>query len=351
MNKKLFSVTLGQFLNKLQYKLWHKYAKDRTIIPWQPLALSIVATGLCNLKCTMCPTHSTLIPKDYKWRQTTLKNMDFETFKLIVDRFNQAISVQIIGSGEPLLNKDLFKMVEYASVKRRMQVATISNGTLINRKINDLISSPLDNITISLNGHNEQEYERLNAAPLFTQVYGNIKKLVEARDAAGSKLEINTSFIIDQQNYRLIPEFIKTGEDLGVDHIFLYNFLPSPYDGFRVQERTLLAHDQEVVEFLKTVVPERLRGKVFLPTLLDLEQQDKKCRVHTTTLRVDADKNYSACPIMLLNMEGDKKITDPQVWNSEFFQEMRSRFISPNKDDLHDPCKVCTQNYGVECPR
>ncbi|OAD22276.1 moaA/nifB/ppqE/nirJ protein family for cofactor bionsynthesis [Candidatus Thiomargarita nelsonii] len=153
---------------------------------------------------------------------------------------------------------------------------------------------------------------------------------------------------MDQQNYRLIPEFIKKGEDLGVDHISLYNFQPSPYDGFRVQERTLLAHDQEVVEFLKTVVPERLRGKVSLPTLLDLEQKEKKCRIHTTMLRVDADKNYSGCSIMLLNMEGDKKITDHEVWNSEFFQEMRGRFISPNKDDLYDPCKVCTRNYGVE---
>ncbi|OAD23430.1 Radical SAM domain-containing protein, partial [Candidatus Thiomargarita nelsonii] len=133
--------------------------------------------------------------------------MDFETFKFTVDRFNQATSVQIIGAGEPLLIKDFFKMLEYASVKRRMRVMTISNGILINRKINEIINSHLDSIFISLNAHNVQEYERLtgNSGHFFPQIYGNLKKLVEARDAAGSELEINTSFIVDQQNYRLIP--------------------------------------------------------------------------------------------------------------------------------------------------
>ena len=41
------------------------------------------------------------------------KNMDFETFKLIIEQNKQLIKIKL-QKGEPLVNKNLFEMVDYA---------------------------------------------------------------------------------------------------------------------------------------------------------------------------------------------------------------------------------------------
>ncbi len=339
----------GQFINYYLHRLWSKHALGR-FVPLQPLTLSIVTTGRCNLKCAMCVTHSPLVPNDYEWRQMTTTDMEFNTFKYTLDRFQRAMSVSLIGVGEPLLNKDFFRMVEYASTVRRMNASSVSNGIILDKNIDQVVGSHLDYIVISLNTHDGNDYQRLTGHPpsFHKKIFDNISKLVEARDKAESRLKIYVSFIVDQENYRFIPECIRVGEQTGADHIYFNNFLPYPFEGFEMGQRTLLVNDKEVRKVLENSIATHMRDKVTLPTLLNPDQQKKNCRCHFTTLRVDGERNYSSCPVMLANMEGEKKVTDTVVWNSSFLREMRGRFLSPGKDDLHDPCKVCTQNFGVD---
>ena len=113
--------TLHQKLNYLNYL----YSKKGKILRFQPITISIVPTGRCTLNCDMCPTHSKKIPDDYHHVQKPTRDMSFDTFKKVVDKFNKALNVQIIGSGEPLLNKDFFKMVEYAADKKHMKVKSL----------------------------------------------------------------------------------------------------------------------------------------------------------------------------------------------------------------------------------
>jgi MoaA/NifB/PqqE/SkfB family radical SAM enzyme len=297
----------------------------------------------------MCPTHSKVIPGDYEWNQQTAEDVDFGTFKRIVDSFDRAIYVNIIGAGEPLLNKDLFRMAEYAAVHKRMVVKTFSNGTTLENHIGPIVRSYLDGITVSINAHDPEEFSRITGMPglFYQKIYKNVKRLVEARNTLGSPVKIKASFIIDQQNWRLVPEFLKVADEVGVDQVFLCNFLSAPFDGFRAEERSLFAHDTEMVEFLRTAVPTHMKDKVVLPTLLDLTQTTKQCSCHFDQLRVDGAQNFSSCSIMLLNMEGNGKITDAEVWNSAFFQDRRARFLTDDKSVLFDPCKVCPENYGV----
>lgn len=339
------SLTWGQRLNFLHARL----ARRGKVIAHQPVTLSFVSTGRCNLTCSMCPTHSHVISNDYEWNQQATDDLDFETFKYAVDRFDRALYISIIGSGEPLLNKDLFRMVEYAAVHKRMIVKTFSNGTTLDRYIEAIVRSHLDGITVSINGHNPEEYHRMTgmAGFLYPKICKNVKRLVEARKTVGSSVEIKASFIIDQQNWRFVPEFLRVADGLGVDQVFLCNFLPAPFSGFRAEERSLFLQDTEMVEFLRTIVPPHMRGKVTLPTLLDLTQTTKQCACHFEQLRVDGAQNFSSCSMMLLNMEGNGKITDSEVWNSAFFKDRRARFLTDDKDVLFDPCKVCPDNYGV----
>ena len=96
--------TVSQKINFLR----HKFAHRKEILKYDPVTISIVATGRCTLSCDMCPTHSSKVPRDYPNIQNNIRDMNFEMFKHIIDKFRNAVTIQIIGSGEPLLNHDFF---------------------------------------------------------------------------------------------------------------------------------------------------------------------------------------------------------------------------------------------------
>ncbi|MBN1269195.1 MAG: radical SAM protein [Kiritimatiellae bacterium] len=335
----------AQKFNAIRYQLSRKSVVMRT----GPVHLSVVTTGRCNLACAMCPTHSPVIPDSFPWKQKTLRDIDFETFRRFADRFSSALSVSFIGSGEPLLNKDLFRMIDYAAGVRRMTVSTVSNGILLEDYAEAIVRAPLRQISVSLNGHAPDEYSRLTGNPpeTFPRITRGVSALVRARNAARSAVQIEGSFIVDRVNWRYVPDFLRLAGELGIDHVDLINFLPSPYDGFRAEQRCLFSHDTEIITFLKQAVPREWKGRVSLPVLLAPEKSAPRCSCHFYVLRIDGEENCSSCATLLLNMEGGPRLSDAEVWNSTFFRERRAMFLGGEKEKLLDPCKVCWNNFGV----
>jgi len=338
--------TIAQKYNYFQYRRIGK----KKIIPFQPIEISIVSTGKCNLKCAMCVTHSKDIPDDYPYQQQPTADMSIDLFKKVVDKFHKALRVQIIGQGEPLLNKDFFEIVEYAS-KKKMRVTSFSNGTILDRYIDRLLHSSLEGLTISLNSYVASDFSRITKMPshYFDVILKNSKKMIQQRNNMRSKLKIKASFILDQQNYSYMPKMLQIAESLGFDHMFFSNFLPiDVHPEYAAEVRCLFSDDEKVKLFLKNVVPRYLKSKVSLPKLLLRNpDQHKRCNCHISQIRVDGDGDVNSCSIMLLNMKNNGHILDPQVWNNSFFQKMRKKFIESDVKELEGPCKVCTSNYGL----
>ena len=177
--KKLWRVLSGKHCLKQKLNLLNAVMnKQRQILSYFPVNLSIVSTNNCNLSCSMCPTHSEFIPDTYEWGQNCANDMTLSNFKKVLDIFPHALKVGIVGSGEPLLNRDLFEMIEYAASNRRMNVSTISNGMILQKYLDEIVTSPLQYISISLNGYNPEEYHRLtnNDPENFNLIYHNIQK-------------------------------------------------------------------------------------------------------------------------------------------------------------------------------
>lgn len=343
------SFTFPQKVNFLTYR----FSRPAERVPYQPITISIVATGRCTLACDMCPTHSGVIPKEYPHIQKPTQDISLETFARVVDTFDRALHVQIIGSGEPLLNKDFFEMVEYAARRKHMRVKTFSNGTTIEERIDAIVRSSLDGITISINSHDAEDFHRITGCPhaVYEKIRRAAKRLIEARNASGSKVKVKVSFIIDKGNYKDIPRMVDAGKALGADSIFLCNFLPAPYEGFRAHERMLLADDADAVRTLARIsagLGPELKRIVSFPRVIDVKSARNQCRSHFTQVRVDGEGRVSSCSIMLLNMEGHGYFYEPGVWNNDFFREARRKCLANDKKLLDDPCKVCPDNCGIE---
>ena len=254
-----YSLRYDQILNFLKYRL----SKKSIIVKYQPITLSIAATSRCNSHCDMCQRHSRYIG-DFEFKPRATKDVDFTLFKDFVNKFNKALAISIIGCGEPLLNKDFFRMVDYSARVMRMNVVTTTNGTLLDEEtIEKIISSGLSKIDISVDGDNEEEFNRMTGMPkeVYREKLKNITYLVSKKRETNSKLNIGLSFIIDKENYKRMPSMIRLGEKLGVDSVGLTNFLPAPFLGFTAEERCITIDNIEAINRINRIKNNKYKVK------------------------------------------------------------------------------------------
>lgn len=125
----------GQFINPMKKNaILEAYKKDEEEQFFQKKALNIpqIEFGITT-KCTLtCKDCCALIPQ--LDRQKHIK-MTFEDFKLYFDKLYNAVDLIrrfVILGGEPLLNPDLPKMLEYAAQKDKIFfIQLITNGTML----------------------------------------------------------------------------------------------------------------------------------------------------------------------------------------------------------------------------
>lgn len=111
------------------------------VLPDYPSQAQIEITNRCNLTCEMCPRdHFNLSRED----------MPFETFERIIARLGDVTLLTLTGWGEPLVHPQLFEMIAHGK-RRGYTVKLTTNGTLLTSDMQQrILSSGLDEITISL---------------------------------------------------------------------------------------------------------------------------------------------------------------------------------------------------------
>src|SRR6266567_1334487 len=101
----------------------------------EPVCLYLETTNRCNLLCTTCPrTFEALEPP---------ADMSWELFTSIVDQFPKIARVVLHGVGEPMMVRELPRMIRYLR-DRGAYVLFNTNGTLLTRrKGKELVESGL----------------------------------------------------------------------------------------------------------------------------------------------------------------------------------------------------------------
>ncbi len=87
----------------------YQRARGHTRLYGRPLVLTLEATNVCNLKCPFCFTGVGEVTRERSM-------MSMERYrKLIDDLGDYAMLLEFYNWGEPLLNKNIYEMVEIAS--------------------------------------------------------------------------------------------------------------------------------------------------------------------------------------------------------------------------------------------
>ena len=165
--------------------------------------IKIDITNSCNLSCPLCPN-------SYRRNKQTIpvRNMSLTEFCNFISGMKN--SPQSIGFGvnnEPLLNNDIFKMIDTAN-KKNISTTLFSNFTLSNNySIEEIVNSGIKYIFIGLDGIDQESYSKYRIGGNFNIVIDSIKKIQEYKRI--KKLEfpkIKIIFIVLKHNEDLIQK-------------------------------------------------------------------------------------------------------------------------------------------------
>jgi len=174
-------------------------------------SLIIEPTNTCNLRCTFCFVTEGMTRED--------GFMEFNLFKKIIDDSPDLEHLCMHNWGEPLLHKDIFKMIEYAKNKGVNYVVMNTNGTLLTDKmIDQIVDSKLDIIRFSIDGSAET-FKRVRGVEL-QKIEQNINKLKNVKEIRRPELKMGVVFTIEEDTEGDVEDYITHWEQI-VDHVRL----------------------------------------------------------------------------------------------------------------------------------
>jgi radical SAM protein with 4Fe4S-binding SPASM domain len=205
--------------------------------PPLPRSLYLETTSRCNSLCETCIlTFGGREPqKDLTWGE----------FRRVVDQFPALERVLLHGIGEPLLNRELPRMI--ARLKERGATVLFNSNaiTLTPRLGRALIDVGLDELRVSLDGTTAATYARVRGVDAFAKVVGNLERLVDVKRAAGAAApRVSLWFTALRDNIEEIPGLVPLAARTGAAGIYLQRLVYNGL-GLATKEQSLYGRLQE----------------------------------------------------------------------------------------------------------
>ncbi len=150
----------------------------------RPRRITIAVTAHCNLRCIGCRYGRDFMPG----QQLGLE----EVRSLLIDAKAAGVELVRLYGGEPLLHRDLAKMVRI-SVDLGLATYVTTNGMLLRQKIDELYSAGLRNITIGFYGTGEDYDRYVQRSDRYAELEAGMKY---ARAKYGLELSFQLNFLI-----------------------------------------------------------------------------------------------------------------------------------------------------------
>ena len=179
-----------------------------------PVCLYLETTNRCNLLCTTCPrTFDQLEPE---------ADMSWELFTRIVDQVPDIARVVLHGVGEPMLVKELPRMVRYLKA-RGAYVLFNTNGTVLTaRKGRELADSGLDELRVSLDAADARTFLLVRGKDYFNRIVRNVRAFTEMQAREGLERPRVSLWLTGlKDTVGQLADFVRIAHDIGVKEVYL----------------------------------------------------------------------------------------------------------------------------------
>jgi MoaA/NifB/PqqE/SkfB family radical SAM enzyme len=208
-----------------------------TLKPPLPRSLYLETTSRCNSLCETCIlTFGGREPqKDLRW----------DEFRRIVDQFPALDRVLLHGIGEPLLNRDLIRMIVHLKERGTTVVFNSNVITLGARLRRALIESRLDELRVSLDATTPATYARVRGVDAYHKVVANLEALAAAKREVGAEApRISLWFTALKDNIEEIAGLVPLAARVGARGITLQRLVYNGL-GLATEEQSLYGRVQE----------------------------------------------------------------------------------------------------------
>jgi radical SAM protein with 4Fe4S-binding SPASM domain len=231
---------------------------DQLLMGWE-------ITRSCNLKCPHCFTASTML--------SAAEDPPLAEARSLLEQMAE-VGVQLIGlsGGEPMLRRDLEKIIDYSREVGIAEARVVSNGLPATpKRLRSLIDAGLVGIQVSIDGPEAQLHSAVRGCKprLFDITCANVA------EAVSLGLDVSIACFLSRWASRQVPEMAELARRLGVRALRYCAFMPRGRGG-----------DQVVAE---RVAPSTADLQVFTEQLAD-------CQQHYDDLTVTVDHGFGPTP-------------------------------------------------------
>jgi MoaA/NifB/PqqE/SkfB family radical SAM enzyme len=312
------------------------------IAPREPVCLYLEVTNRCNLLCETCPrTFEELEPP---------ADMSWELFTRIVDQVPGLTRAVLHGVGEPMLVKDLPRMVAYLK-QRGVHVLFNTNGTLLNpRNGRALAEAGLDELRVSLDAAEPEAFLAVRGKDYFNRIVRNVRAFTAAQREGGWAKPVVSLWLTGlRETIEQLPAFVRLAHDIGVGEVHLQRLVfPPEGQGLARPDQALfesIAGDEaEAVGRAAALAAELgvtldASGATEPGTSLTRQADDKPwslCRRPWSLMYFTAHGRSIPCCIAPFSMRGydDFTLGDAsqqtlrEIWNGPRYQDFRAALLS-----------------------
>ncbi len=158
-----------------------------------PLYLRIEACPYCNLQCPGCPlSKRTNNPDEHS------ECMDMQLFTSSVKDFLPYLfKINLYDEGEPLLNKEICKMIKHAE-DNNVATCISSNFSLrlSDHRLLELLGSGLEHLIVAIDGSTQERYSNYRKGGNLVLVLNNLKRLmILKKSTSNTRLKVEMQFI------------------------------------------------------------------------------------------------------------------------------------------------------------
>ncbi len=325
-----------------------------------PRELYIEVTNRCNSLCVTCPL--TFSPQEAE------HYLSYEEFTSLVDQFPELRRVVLQGIGEPLLNKQLARMIAYLKA-RDVYVVFNSNAILLYPKRQvELIESGLDELRVSCDSATPETYAKIRGVNVLPKVLRNVGEMMATRRRLGAERpRVSLWFTGVKENIAELPGLVQIAGEIGVDEVYLTRMVFFG-EGLATEDQSIYNAEAELQRRVQDIVAEADRraqalGLAFKSAgaLAPLEYASgpatvsnpwQGCRRPWRLGYVTANGNALPCCVapftdvpyddIILGNVKDGGFN--AVWNGEGYREFRRRHQS---DDPPEACRRCGLDWSL----
>jgi radical SAM protein with 4Fe4S-binding SPASM domain len=319
---KLWNILLLRF----SYYLSTGIKKD---IHWgKPFALSIEPTTSCNLRCPECPSGLRSFTRP-------IGSIEFDFYKSIIKKSRSFLSYLILYfQGEPFLNKNFFDLVSYASENGIYTVTSTNAHFLDDLNAKKTILSGLDKIIISLDGADQETYERYRVGGSFEKVINGIQNLVFwKKKLKKSKPLIVLQFLIMKTNQHQLRYIKKLSRNLKADQLAI-----KTAQVYNLNKGSEIIPDNEKMSRYK-----KINGSYIIKNKLE-----NKCWRMWSSSVITWDGRMVPCCFDkdAKYVYGNLKESQfNEIWNGKNHLHFRKKVLSSRKSI--DICQNCTEGSNI----